>query len=72
MKSKLNQTLRYAFALEIFFTSICGILVGIEYIIGSGVVTLKGILSCMLVFQMPVVFLVTRHWIRLSKDPFIN
>jgi hypothetical protein len=72
MNSKLNLTLKYALAIEVFFIAICALLVAIEYVIGSGVFTLKGTLACLAVFQIPVAFLAIKHWIRLSKDPFLN
>lgn len=72
MSNKLQLTLKYAFAMEVFFTIICALLVAIEYFIGSGTLTLKGTLYCMIVFQIPVAVLAIRHWMRLSKDPFIN
>ena len=72
MNNKVNLTLKYAMAIEMFFLIICAVLVAIEYFIGSGTFTIKGTLYCIIVFQVPVLFLVVKHWIRLSKDPYIN
>ena len=72
MNEKLNLTLKYALVVECFFIGICALLVAIEYFIGSGGYTVKGTLACLAVFQVPVAFLAIKHWIRLSKDPFVN
>jgi len=72
MTNKLQLTLKYAFAMEVFFTIICVLLVAIEYFIGSGTLTIKGTLYCMVVFQVPVAVLAIRHWMRLNKDSLIN
>ena len=72
MNNKLQLTLKYALAMEVFFAVICALLVAVEYFIGSGALTLKGTLYCMIIFQIPVAVLAIRHWMRLSKDPFIS
>jgi hypothetical protein len=72
MSKRTSLTIKYALAHEIFFVLICGVLVGVEYFWGSGEIKLKGVLYCLVIFQIPVFFLTVRHWFRLGKDSFIN
>jgi len=72
MSIKLNLTLKYALLIEIFFIVICSFLVAIEYFIGSGTFTIRGTMYCLIIFQIPVIYLVIKHWMLLGKDTFIN
>jgi len=71
MNNKVKATLRYALEIESLFIFVCLFLVALEYFIGEGNFTIKGTIYCLVVLQVPVVFLVLKHWILLRKDPYI-
>jgi hypothetical protein len=72
MNNKIKLTIKYAISQEVFFTFICFLLVAIEYFIVSGTFTFKGAVSCFAVLQVPVIYLIVRYWILLSKDPLLK
>jgi len=72
MKNRTKLTAKYGLVYELFFILICMMLVGIEFFLGSGDVKVKGILTSLMVFQIPIIVLTVRHWLRLGKDEFLN
>ena len=72
MGNKASMTFKYALFIEAFFIFICALLAAIEHFLEAGNLTIKGVMYCLVVFQVPVIVLVWKYWHRLSKDPYIN
>ena len=73
MNERLSLTFKYALACEVFFIFICALLVGVMYFINSIDIQTKGVLYCLLVFQIPVIVLVGKYWYRMKiNDKYLN
>lgn len=72
MGNNTSMTFKYTLFIEAFFIFICALLAVIEHFLGAGNLTIKGVLYCLVVFQVPVIVLVCKYWRRLSNDPYIN
>lgn len=67
---KSIATIKYAILVEIFFSLICAFLAAVEYYMGEGNLTVKGVIACWLVFQVLVAIVVYRFWSRLRDDTY--